>query len=260
MSRCTEQELRTKKAARETGYIAEVNLLDRRLVARREALPTVIEGERFFHERDCERLLNKTDARYAHLRVPHGLEPVVWRSWKYGAFGLWRESDLIPVAKCNKKPPEVIDLLAAVFVVNRSAKRYRNAASSCYEQAVYFSGRDKSKFHGLSRAAKQKKTRLYGLKDRGIAEAYRLGRIQYLGQSGGLSIYRGEGYCFHSELVPAGESVEASDDAPIFVEAKPKGKKEPRLKDAIHTLEQLPHDLSSWNKVALKRHARTFSC
>lgn len=224
--------LRTKKAARQAGYIGEREVADLsgRMVPRHGAEPLVIKGENFFSPEDCERLLNKTDARNSGLRVPNGLEPVAWRSWQYGTFGLWRESELVPVMRQPPKPPVVIDLLAAVFAVNRSAKRYRDAASSCYS----------SRSHGLAKAAKQQKERLYQLKDCGIAEAHRLGRIQYVGRNGGLALYRGEGYSFHSRLLPPGQSEEHDDgDASVFMEAKPRGAKEARLKDAILTLELL---------------------
>ena len=122
--------IRTKIAARKAGYIGESKVYEKsfRRIPRRQAKPVVIKGEMFFAEADCERLLNKTDARMLGLRIPDDLEPVEWRSWKYGYFGLWRESDLVPAVRRAQKPPRAIDLLAAVFSVNRSAKRYRDAA------------------------------------------------------------------------------------------------------------------------------------
>lgn len=226
--------LRTKKHARQAGYIGERQLHTQscRTIPRRGAEPVVIKGELFFVETDCERLLNKTEARNLGLRVPRGVEPVEWRSWKYGYFGLWRKSDLVPVARrAEKSPARAIDLLAAVFSVNRSAKRYRDAAGSCYSSGT----------HGLAKAAKLRKELLYRLKDRGIAEAFRQGRIQFVGRNGTLALYQGEGYSFHSRLLPPGQSDELGDtDAPVFVEAKAKTLKEARLKDAILTLEPLP--------------------
>lgn len=222
---------KTKKAARQAGYVGEREMSSGRIVPRLHAEPSAIKGEKFWARTDCERLLNKTDARRAGLRIPSGKEPVEWRSWKYGRFGLWRESDLVPVAKRNSKPPATIDLLAAVFGVNRSAKRYRNAASGCYSSGT----------HGLAKAAKLRKESLYDLKDRGIAEGYRRGRIQFVGRNGTLALYRGDGYCFHSRLLPPGSSAEHDEGVvPVFVEAKPRSSKEARLKDAICTLESLP--------------------
>jgi hypothetical protein len=240
---------RTKKVARQAGFIGESEFRRQsfRKIPRRGAKVVVVKTEKFYAGADCERLLNKTDARNSGLRIPDGLEPVEWRSWKYGHFGLWRESDLVPVAKRTEKPPRAIDLLAAVFCVNRSAKRYRDAAGDCYESGT----------HGLAKAAKQRKERLYGLKDRGIAEAFRQGSIQFVGRNGTLALYRGEGYCFHSRLLPPGQSEEHDDaDAPIFVEAKPKGSKEARLKDAVFTLEPLPTP-DGFTVLSLPKYSRT---
>src|SRR5207244_1765791 len=92
------------------------------------------------------------------------------------------------------------------------------------------------------RHAKEKKELLYMLKDRGIAAAYVAGRLQYLGKHGGLAIYRGEGYCFHSTLEPVGAATAedtAATETRIFVEAKPRGATEPRLTDAVETLQSL---------------------
>ena len=122
---------RTKKAARQAGYLSEKDMQDG-LCPRLGAKPVVIKGEEFWTKEDCEPLLNKSDARRAGLRIPDGLKPLRWKSWRYGTFGLWRKSELLHVIRRPSRPSELVDLLAAIFAVNRSAKRYRNAASSCY--------------------------------------------------------------------------------------------------------------------------------
>ena len=62
--------------------------------------------------------------------------------------------------------------------------------------------------------------------------------------------YRGEGYCYHSKLHPKGVEVPVdADNQPLRVEAKPREAKEPRLKDAIHTLESLPDVSDSFIRV-----------
>lgn len=207
--------LNTKKAARQAGYRGEGELLRSscRMTPKRGVKPLVIKGEPFFRLADCERLLNKTGARRSGLRVPVALEPVVWQSWRYGIFGLWRESDLVPLAGRTGKPAVAIALLAAIFAVNRSAKRYRDSAASCYSSGS----------HGLAKAAKERKHRLYDLKDRGIAKAHRLKGIQFVGRNGALALYRGEGYCFHSRLVPPDAACEPDQgQEAVFVEARPK--------------------------------------
>ena len=67
----------------------------------------------------------------------------------------------------------------------------------------------------------------------------------YETQHGGLAVYRGDGYCFHSTLIPVGVAIAAEDCERIFVEAKPKSVKEPKLRDAAYTLELLPEPPSS---------------
>lgn len=135
-------------------------------------------------------------------------------------------------ARRRAPEPKPVDLLAAIFGVNRSAKRYRNAAQAFYSRQQ----------HGFAGNASRQKSYLYGLKDRGIAEAYRKQRLQCQGLHGGLAIYRGEGYCFHSTLQPKDtESVVLPlEEKHLFVEAKPRGAKEARLCDATATLSALP--------------------
>lgn len=123
-------------------------------------------------------------------------------------------------------------VLRAVFSVNRSAKRHRDAASTHYSDRM----------HGFAGDKKRQKLFLYGLKDRGIVAAYHHGWLRVVGMQAGLCLYQGHGYSFHSPLCPVGVGfVEDSQDR-LFVEAKPRSSREMRLKDAIATLQQLPAD------------------
>ena len=117
-----------------------------------------------------------------------------------------------PPQRAAVKAATRVDLLAAIFAVNQAAGR-----------------------------AQEKKEELYALKDRGIARAYREGRLGYQGRHGGLAIYRGEGYCFHSTLEPEDALPPETGrvETAVFVEAKPRGVKEARLIDARLTLEQI---------------------
>jgi hypothetical protein len=156
---------------------------------------------------------------YAKARVLAAEQTPEWMQWH----------DTVS-AKRNR-PGEKIDLLAAIFVANRAAKRRRDAA------AVYYGRR----MFGLASWASREKDRLYGLKDRGIAIAHGQGRLVFCGTHARLGIYRGEGYCFHSTLLPAGvDAPELAGEAALFVEAKPKGRAEPCLRDAEATLAALP--------------------
>lgn len=133
-------------------------------------------------------------------------------------------------AKADTAAPHKVDLLAAIFGVTRAAKRFRDAAASCYSRGVY----------SLAGVNRERKEHLYALKDRGIVAAVESGRLAAVGTRGVLTEYRGEGYCFHSLLRRRG--VELSDlgtdegGTQIFVEAKPRSAEEPRLKDCMATL------------------------
>jgi hypothetical protein len=88
--------------------------------------------------------------------------------------------------------PKKGDLLAAIFTVNRAAKRQRDLA-----QKYYLAGQ-----HGLAGASKEKKEKHYCLKDSGIAAAYQTRRLACVNKHANLYLYRGEGYSFHSTLCP----------------------------------------------------------
>lgn len=142
-----------------------------------------------------------------------------------------------PPRRIKSAPAKHVDLLAAIFGVNRSAKRYRDAAQKNYQSGT----------HGFAGNCKERKEQLYRLKDRGIVEAYRNGRLNAEGVHGVLTVYRGEGYCFHSLLRPVGAVLAelefaANASGCLYVEQKPKSAREPRLKDSIATLEALSKD------------------
>lgn len=165
------------------------------------------------------------------------------------------EINLIRLQTSRKSQPATeVDLLAAIFAVNRSAKRYRDSAQANYQQAKSHTTHGyrrrystKQGCFAFSTLAKDKKTTLYSFKDRGIVAAYKTDRINYGGQHGNMATYRGEGYVFHSGLVPVNvPDIERSRDGFILVEAKPKTSKEARLKDAEYTLSLLPTDKSGF--------------
>jgi hypothetical protein len=131
--------------------------------------------------------------------------------------------------------PKRIDLLSAIFAVNRSAKRYRDAAQKHY----------RLRQHGFARNARCEKEELYELKDRGIAAAYIAGRLVYVGVHGRLAIYRGEGYCFHSTIQPR-DAVQIEipfAKEHFLIESRPRTTREPRLCDAVAMLKALPREI-----------------
>jgi len=202
------------------------------LVPRRDATPVLIKGVEFFWEQDCEEIVSRTEASRRGLKVPDDVAPVAelhtqtGRSQYYSAYRL---SDCKP--KKHQNPAQTIDVLLAVFTVNKAAKRYRDNA-----QGHYLGRR-----HALARSASSRKRGLYALKEKGIIAACAVGRLTFIGIHGGLALYRGEGYCFHSCLAPTdvGATVQTLDSDSFFKEAAPKEASEARLKDAVLTLQSL---------------------
>ena len=87
-----------------------------------------------------------------------------------------------------------------------------------------------------------------------------LGRLAPESATGKLTLYRGEGYAFHSYLRPDGWTfsiVDAEASEVLRVEAKPKGQKEPRLKDALFTLSKLESDFSGFVDVLEQQEEST---
>jgi hypothetical protein len=76
---------------------------------------------------------------------------------------------------------------------------------------------------------------------------------------GKLTEYRGEGYCYHSLLRPVAWTVPGASNevAPLTVEAKPRTGREPRLKDAIFTLAELPSDVTGFTRIPFAPRVKT---
>ena len=73
--------------------------------------------------------------------------------------------------------------------------------------------------------------------------AHQAGRLACTFRHGALYLWQGEGYSFHSTLKPEGLDVPelplSENEEHLFIEAKPKGAREPRVQDAIEKLEVL---------------------
>lgn len=196
-----------------------------------DALGEMIKGKVYFSKEETEQTFSKTDGRKNGLRLNPDAEPVhrvhCRKAGRY--YELYRASNFSPARPRSIQPPVSIDLLTAIFTVNRSAKRYRDAASALHSNSL----------HPLSGASSKKKKRLYALKDAGIREAYRRKLLWPTAIHGGLAVYRGSGFCFHSSQVPVelqGELPREADAEVFFRESVPKSSAEAKLKDAEFTL------------------------
>lgn len=248
----------TKKAAREAGWKTEAEWMRRdyktgrrQMIPKRDATPIIVKGEEFYSIHDCEKLCCITLARRSGLVPTDDAEPEMYAySYSHEAcfhYPLYRESDFRPVRTVRKIPPVEIDLLLAIFTVNKSAKRYRDAARKAYEAWVF----------GFATAHRKKKESLYELKDKGISVAFRDGRLRFIGRQGSFAVYAGGGYCFHSLLVPEGQCSEPGDTSDIFIESAPKSSSEARLKDAVFTLSQLPKVHESFTRLEVRSGVTT---
>jgi len=252
--------LKTKKAARDAGLRTHVEWLKSEhnhqgtyrwpMVPSRNAVPQIIKGEEFYTRDDCEELVSRTEARRRGLVVPEGTAPVTQLytrqhnvSQQYDVF---RISDCVVKRPRTSRPARTVDLLEAVFAVNRAAKRYRDAARKHYY----------GRRHGFAGHARLRKESLYHLKDRGILAAVRENRLTYAGSHGGLAVYRGEGYCFHSFLVPEGFATEPGSEHQelIYVESRPRTHREVRLCDAAFTLAGLDSSESGFVRLSSTRN------
>jgi len=185
--------------------------------------------------RNTEIAVSATEWGRRGFHVLRDQEPHCWLSGRVGSrrsktitWAVYREDQVIPKRKITLKPPEQIDVLAAVWAVNRAAKRCRDAAQSCYQAGA----------HAFAGSNKDKKEKYYDLKSQALNYLIADGRLQVAGRhliSGGnwAEVLKGEGYTFHRPCPPQeGEAPELDG-----VEAKSRDRTEPKLKDALYTLE-----------------------
>lgn len=222
---------KSKAAARRAGYRTLKELGNYSLVPTKNAQPVEIKGEQFYAPESTEPAISVTEGKRRKLKRKPGVLPAGTAGFSTGSgwktYDLYRLQDFEPVRKRVLKPAVEIDLLLAIWTVNRATKRYRDSATSYYHQNI----------HGFAGHAKQTKLNLYQLKEVGIRRAYDLGRITCVGIRNDLGCFAGEGYFFHSTFVPG---INCSvDEREIFIESKPKSKNEARLKDAVLTLGNL---------------------
>ena len=130
----------------------------------------------------------------------------------------------------ERKKAEKLPVLAALFTLNRRAKRCRDLAQAYYQNSM----------HGLAGEMKQEKERIYFLKGQVLhhhVEAGVLvgGKYHRFGETLWAEVLEGQGYRFHRPCPPQNEGVVA--ELIESVEAKPKEGKEPALKIAYQVVE-----------------------
>jgi hypothetical protein len=175
---------------------------------------------------------SKRGFRVGRDAIPHARCSVYSMNLGHLIYDVYREDQVEP--KRRAAPPKQIDILAAVWVINRRAKRCRDLASTHYATGT----------HGLTAAVKQEKLELYRMKGQALHYLHSEGRLTIVGYHrfpGGnwAEVLHGSAYVFHRPC-PAQASGTAAEIEEI--EAKPRRSKEPRLKDARHTVEEYLRD------------------
>ena len=225
--------MRTIRQAEQEGLRTESQwITSNRRCPKVQAQGELIKGRMFFASDDTEPVFSRSEGCRNGLKLIPDAQPVqrVYNRRRSSYF-VYRASNFLPVKRKKMRPPTSIDLLWAIFTVNRSAKRYRDAAKRLYNL-------DR---HSLSRIARNKKKRLYVLKDAGIREAFRRGLLRPEAIHSGRAVYRGGGYYFHSSQVPLElkDKLPNEADAEVFFrESVQKSSAEAKLKDAEFTLSQ----------------------
>lgn len=135
----------------------------------------------------------------------------------------------------ERRKAEKLSVLAALFTLNRRAKRCRDLAQSYYQNSM----------HGLAGEMKQEKEHIYLLKGQVIhhhVEAGVLvgGKYHRFGETLWAEVLEGQGYRFHRPCPPQDETLVA--ELIESVEAKPKEAKEPTLKIAYQVVEAFLSD------------------
>lgn len=182
-----------------------------------------------------EDIRNKADWHAAGFVPKAGEKPHEFREYGRGRYAtLYRADQVRPLQKRTKKPPVELpttgeNVLAACWTVNRTAKRYRDAASSCYGAGAY----------QFATANRRKKEAMYALKDRALAWLIANEIVSPIGLHGILTVWQGSGYTFHSLMGPTNAQPIPDTEESLFVEAKPKTTRELRLRDACHLIDGL---------------------
>ena len=174
-------------------------------------------------------------------------------------------------AKAKSPTSKTVDILAALWAINRHAKRCKNAARAHYRHGL----------HGFAGYIRDTKEKLYSLKGQALEHLVREGRLKRTGHhtfGHGTEvlwgeILTGEGYTFHRPCFPPKnsstpearpmESANSNSEHQFEnnavehlgeIEARPRTCKEPRLKDAERTVREFlstrPHFCSlNWEDI-----------
>lgn len=191
----------------------------------------IVEGRTLI--RNAEVALSKTEWRRKGFHpikgtTPHAQPTIHLHRRGYQKCEYYR-ADQVELTQ-KPSPEKTIPLLAATWVINRRAKRCRDLAEKYYTLRM----------HGFAQSASHEKDELYGFKGQVLQHLINEGTARIVGHhrfpNGNLAeLVECDGYFFHRPCAALEGSV-ASERHEI--EAKPRDVKEPRLKDALHTVQE----------------------
>jgi hypothetical protein len=193
---------------------------------------TQVEGRTLV--RDPQVAVSKTAWGERGFRVRRGETPHAEVSGTVGgknrSWLVYRDDQVEPKRVIRRLEPKRVPLLAAVWTINRTAKRFRDAATRHYH-----GGR-----HGFAGDASQRKEMLYARKGQALHHLMADGTLQHAGYhrfpgNKWAEVLTGAGFTFHR---PCETPKQKSGKALSTIEAKPRGAREPRLCDAIFTLDE----------------------
>ena len=184
--------------------------------------------------RNPKEALSQTEWSRRGFRVRKDAQPLCIRSASLQAgktvrYPVYREDQVEPKRQVSSPLPVQIDILAALWVANRRAKRCRDLSSKYYTRRM----------HGFAASAKREKSKIYRLKGQILCYLLLEKQLEIVGyhrfrDGNWAEVLWGRGYTFHRPC-PACEGKAVQNCREI--DAKPKGATEPRLRDALHTLD-----------------------
>jgi len=171
---------------------------------------------------------SKRGYRVLDEAVPHSSRTFAFKSGASYTYDVYRDDQLKPKRTLVVRPPVLINVLAAVWVINRRTKRCRDQASNWYAKGA----------HSRAASAKEEKEQLNKLKSQALHYLVAEGRLKIVANhrfpdKNWAEVLKGDGYTFHR---PCATKEGEAPDLINEIEAKPRGSKEPRLKDALFTI------------------------
>jgi hypothetical protein len=171
--------------------------------------------------------------------VPRDARPARIEPWYYPGSGsgerhLFAFEQTKEIRK-KREPKVLADIVGCLFTLNRRAKRCRDQAQKYYRRRMY----------GFAAKRREEKEECYELKDQALAHLIAEGKLHetneyHIFPGGNVARVVTDGrFWFHRPMPgppPAGATLTSLE----LVEAKPKDFREPRIVDAIATVQAYP--------------------